>query len=153
MVIGMSSQPRQNLSVQQYLEIERASETKHEFFRGQTFAMSGASRKHIVISGNIARWIHQQFDGRPCEVYQADMRVKVSETGLYTYPDVVAVCHDPKFEDAAVDTLLNPQVIIEVASKSTENYDRRVKFAHYKTLDSLTVYIMVSQEQPVVEPH
>jgi len=147
----MANAPDRRLSEQEYLEIERGLETKNEFYLGKMFAMSGASRKHIVITGNIASEIHQQFKDRKCEVYQADMRVKVSPTGLYTYPDVVALCHEPKFEDAAVDTLLNPQVIIEVASKSTEQYDRRIKFAHYKTLDSLQVYIMVSQEQPVVE--
>jgi len=147
----MANAPNRRLSEQEYLEIERERETKNEFFRGKMFAMSGASRKHNRITLNISRRIDEQFDGRPCEVYQTDMRVKVSETGLYTYPDVVAVCHEPEFEDAFVDTLLNPQVIFEVASKSTEQYDRRIKFAHYKTLDSLMVYIMVSQEQPVVE--
>ena len=147
----MANVPQRQLTEQEYLEIERSLATKNEYFRGEMFAMTGASRKHNLISGNIFRRIHEQFDGRRCEVYTNDMRIKINSSGLYTYPDIVATCEDPKFEDAEVDTLINPQVIFEVLSPSTEKYDRSIKFSHYKRLKSLRAYIIVSQNQPFVE--
>lgn len=147
----MSTAPQPTLSPQQYLEIERAAETRNEFFRGEMFAMAGASREHNLIATNIARRVSEQFDGRPCEVYQSDMRVKITATGLYTYPDVVTTCDAPEFEDDHIDTLLNPQVLFEVLSRSTEVYDRGKKFEHYQQLPSLTDYILVSQYSARVE--
>jgi Uma2 family endonuclease len=134
-----------------YLALERQAETKSEYFNGGIYAMSGASRNHNRITFNLARRIGNQLDGKPCEGYVNDMRVKVSPTGLYTYPDVVVVCGEPRFEDDQLDTLLNPKVIIEVLSESTEKYDRGDKFAHYQTLDSLTDYLLVAQNQPYIE--
>lgn len=147
----MSTAPNQRLTQAEYLQIERAAETRSEYFGGEMFAMSGASRAHNRISANILRRIDEQLDGRPCEVFMSDMRVKVDSVGLYTYPDVVATCENPEFEDAEVDTLLNPQVIIEVLSKSTEGYDRGKKFEHYQTLESLQEFLLVSQTAPRVE--
>jgi len=89
--------------------------------------------------------------GRPCEVYPNDMRVKVSATGLYTYPDAIVVCGEPRFEDAHVDTLLNPTLIVEVLSESTAAYDRGQKFAHYRGIESLTEYVLVAQDECRVE--
>lgn len=134
-----------------YLALERQAETKSEYFNGGIYAMSGASRNHNRITFNLARRIGNQLDGKPCEGYVNDMRVKVSPTGLYTYPDVIVVCGEPRFEDDQFDTLLNPKVIIEVLSESTEKYDRGDKFAHYQTLDSLTDYLLVAQNQPYIE--
>lgn len=113
--------------------------------------MTGASRRHNLACLNIAASLHAQLRGKPCEVYTNDMRVKVSETGMYTYPDIVAACESPAFEDAAVDTLLNPVLIIEVLSDSTERYDRGAKFLHYRTLPSLQDYLLVAQDECRVE--
>jgi Uma2 family endonuclease len=100
---------------------------------------------------NIAAELRAQLRSRPCEVYPADMRVKVAPTGLYTYPDVTVVCGDPSFEDEQHDTLLNPTLLIEVLSKSTENYDRGKKLEHYRQLASLMEYVLVAQDKPHVE--
>lgn len=135
----------------EYLRLERAAEHKSEFVNGRIHAMTGASRAHNLIVGNIFGEIRARLRGRPCEVYVNDMRVKVRQTGLYTYPDVAAVCGAPQFEDDVVDTLLNPSVIVEVLSDSTEKYDRGTKFSHYRRLESLREYILVSQDRPSVE--
>lgn len=139
------------LTPAEYLALERASETRSEYIGGRMYAMSGGSRRHSFIAGNLYAEIKQQLRGRPCEVHINEMRVKVAPTGMYTYPDVVAVCGEPQFEDSAVDTLLNPTVIIEVLSPSTEAYDRGEKFAHYRRLDSLREYVLVAQDKIRIE--
>jgi Uma2 family endonuclease len=112
----MSSQTKPIYSPQEYLAIERASQQKNEYFNGEIFATGGASERHNLIVGNVFASLHAQLRGKPCKVYSSNMRVKISETGLYTYPDVVALCGEAKFDDEQQDTLLNPQVIIEVLS-------------------------------------
>ena len=131
--------------------MERKATTKSEYLDGRMYAMSGASRAHNLIGGNIFGGLHTQLSERACEVYINDMRVKVSPTGLYTYPDVVVVCDEPRLEDSVLDTLLNPTVLVEVLSPSTEAYDRGEKFAHYRQLDSVQEYILVSQDCVRVE--
>jgi Uma2 family endonuclease len=150
-MLAMSAAPKPLLTPQQYLARERQAETKSEYLRGEVFAMSGASREHNLIAGNAASELRQQLRERECEVYPADMRVKVSSNGLYTYPDVTVVCSEPEFEDAQVDTLLNPRVIVEVLSPSTADYDRGGNFAHYRRLPSLQEYLLISQDAPLVE--
>jgi Uma2 family endonuclease len=135
----------------EYLELERKSEFRNEYIAGRIFAMSGASKRHNLISVNLVREISSQMRGRACEVFAIDIRVKVSPTGMYTYPDVVAVCGESRFEDAHTDTLLNPMVIMEVLSESTEAYDRGEKFAHYRRLDTLREYVLVAQDKVRVE--
>jgi Uma2 family endonuclease len=147
----MASTARTRLTAQQYLEIERRAEYKSEFLNGEMFAMSGASRAHNLIATNVSSSLHAQLRGRPCETYASDMRVKVSVTGLYTYPDVVVVCGEAEFEDAHVDTLLNPTVIVEVLSPSTEAYDRGEKFAQFRNLASLREYVLIAQDRPRIE--
>jgi Uma2 family endonuclease len=147
----MSIQPKIRLTPEQYLQIERQADYKSEYFDGEMFAFAGASREHNLIAGNIYSILHQQLRNKSCEVYSSDMRVKVPTTGLYTYPDVVVVCGKPQFEDDENDTLLNPIVIIEVLSSSTENYDRGTKFEHYRTIESLSDYILVAQDKIHVE--
>lgn len=147
----MSVQPQPQLSPQDYLAWEREQETRHEFLDGEIFAMTGASRKHNLVCVNIVASLHAQLRGTPCEVYGNDMRVKVSETGMYTYPDIVAACTEPAFEDAELDTLLNPLLIVEILSDSTERYDRGAKFLHYRTLASLQDYLLVAQDVRRVE--
>jgi len=147
----MASQPKTTYTPQQYLEIDRQSDFKNEYFNGEVFAMTGASRKHNLITSNVNSSLNSQLKGRQCEVYVSDMRVKVSSSGLYTYPDVVVVCGSPLFEDNEIDTLINPTLIIEVLSKSTEGYDRGDKFGHYRKLDSLSEYILISQDKQHIE--
>jgi Uma2 family endonuclease len=142
---------RTTYTPQQYLERERLAETKSEYRYGQIVAISGASRKHNLIALNLGGELRQQLRGGSCETYVSDMRVKVSPTGLYTYPDVVVACGDIRFEDSHSDTLLNPIVLIEVLSPSTDAYDRVEKFDHYRRLDSLREYVLVSQDRMRVE--
>ncbi|RIK76677.1 MAG: hypothetical protein DCC67_13620 [Planctomycetota bacterium] len=147
----MSAQPKRLLTPEEYLAIERDVPMKHEYYRGEMFAMGGASREHNLIGGNIFAAIHSQIANRRCEAYQNDLRVKVTPAGLYTYPDVVVTCQAPQFEDKVLDTLLNPQVIIEVLSDSTEKYDRTKKFEMYRQLDSLREYVLVSHDRPHID--
>ena len=139
------------MSAENYLALERGSEARSEYRDGEIFALTGASRRHNLLSGNVYTAFRTQLRPRGCEVYVSDMRVKVSVSGLYTYPDVVVVCGEPQFEDAEVDTLLNPKVVVEILSKTTEDYDRGTKFVHYRTLPSLTEYLLVSQDHVHVE--
>src|SRR5262249_28879993 len=120
----MSTQRRPRLSAKEYLAIERKNEFRSEFIDGEIVAMTGASRRHNLIVTNLTREISNQLKGKPCELYSNDMRVKVPSARIYTYPDIVVVCGEPKFEDNQFDTLLNPTLIIEVLSDSTESYDR-----------------------------
>ena len=143
----MSTQTQSRFTPEEYLTLERQAQHKSEYLNGEIFAMSGASRRHNLITLNIGAGLHAQLRQRLCEVYTSDMRVKVSPTELYTYPDVVVVCDTPQFEDAELDTLLNPTLIVEVLSKSTADYDRGGKFEHYRTLASLQEYLLVAQDR------
>ena len=146
-----STATQSDLTPEEYLALERKATTKSEYLNGQIYAMSGASREHNLITTNILSGLHAQFRERACEVYANDMRVKVRPTGSYTYPDVVVVCDEPRFEDTRFDTFLNPTVLVEVLSPSTEAYDRGEKFAHYRQHNSLQEYILVSQNCVRVE--
>jgi Uma2 family endonuclease len=148
---NVSTQPRERITPEEYLELERRSEIKHEYLDGEMFAMPGVTRKHNLITLNIAADLNAQFLDRPCEVYGIDLRAKVRSTGLYTYPDIAVVCGQALFEDEREDTLMNPQVIIEVLSDSTESCDRGKKFAHYRVMESLREYLLVSQSECRVE--
>ncbi len=147
----MSSLMRPRYTAEQYLALERVADHKSEFVNGQIFAMAGASREHNLIAGNVFAELRAQFRGRPCEAYISDMRIQVSSTGIYTYPDVAAVCDEPLFDDAHGDTLLNATLIVEVLSPSTEAYDRGEKFAHYRRLETLTDYVLITQDKIRVE--
>jgi Uma2 family endonuclease len=147
----VSTQPSGQITPQQYLEFERKAETKSEYVEGEMFAMSGVTREHARIVMNIGAELNMQFEGRSCEVYVSDLRTKVSRTQSYLYPDIVAGCGESHFEDEHFDTLVNPQLIIEVLSDSTESYDRGKKFAHYRRIDSLREYVLVSQLEARME--
>lgn len=138
--------PIPHLTPAEYLARERAAEgPRHEYWGGQVYAMTGAGRQHGRIVINLAAAVHRQFRDGPCEAFVGDMRVKVDATGLYTYPDLVAVCGEAAFEDAELDTLLNPDVIVEVLSRTTEGYDRGEKFRHYDRVPTLREYLLVAQ--------
>ena len=134
------------LTPEEYLAFERKATTKHEYVNGQIVAMSGASFAHTFIKANIANQLYNQLIGGECRVATSDMRVKASKTESYFYPDVVVVCGEPRAEDDVFDTLLNPTVIVEVLSPSTEAYDKGEKFEHYKQIASLKEYLLVSQD-------
>jgi len=147
----MSIAQKTALTPQQYLEQERQAELRSEYFDGQLLAKTGSSADHCTIVGNIAVGIRQQFRNRTCEVFMNMMRIKVIKSSSYFYPDVVAVCGKPQFEDKEQDVLLNPTMIIEVLSPSTEQYDRSTKFEHYRSIESLVDYILVAQDKIHVE--
>jgi Uma2 family endonuclease len=147
----MSTAPKRLLTPQEYLARERAAETRSEYYRGEMFAMSGASWEHTLIKDNIAREAGNALRNGPCRVVTSDLRVKVDATGLYTYPDVVIVCGSPRFEDNQFDTLLNPQIIVEVLSDSTEKYDRGKKFNHYRQVNALQEFVLIAQNEPTID--
>ena len=147
----MSANPKKLLTPQEYLARERLAEFRSEYYRGEVFAMAGASWEHTLIKDNLAAESRGQLKQGPCHVLTSDMRVKISGTGLYTYPDIAIVCDKPQFEDGEFDTLLNPRALVEVLSDSTEKYDRGAKFAHYRQIPSLQEYVLVSQDRVLME--
>lgn len=135
----------------EYIERERKSQEKQEFIHGAIVAMAGASPKHNAIAANVIIALGASLRGGRCKVLTSDQRVHVEETGLYTYPDVTVVCDKPRFHPKFRDTLMNPKVIVEVLSDSTEDYDRGAKFAHYRKLASFTEYLLVAQAGKQIE--
>jgi Uma2 family endonuclease len=138
-------EPKTQFTPEEYLAIERSTLAKSEFFEGQVFAMGGASVAHVQIVTNLVGELRNQLKGGPCRVFSTDLRLRISPTGLYTYPDVIVGCEPLAFADDHRDTLTNPTVIIEVLSESTKDYDRGGKFAHYRALQSLKEYALFDQ--------
>jgi Uma2 family endonuclease len=149
----MSAAPKRLLTPQEYLTQERLAPFKSEFYRGEVFAMAGASPNHFSVKDNMVELVGSQLKGGPCRRYSSDMRVKIDATGLYTYPDIVIVCGKPQYEDQVFYTLLNPQALVEVLSESTENYDRGAKFRHYQKIPSLQEIVLVAQDEVLLERH
>ena len=147
----MSAHAQPSLTPDQYLEIERAAEFKSEYYNGCMYAMSGASYNHVLISGSFGAELYAALKKTPCAVAANDLRVRVSPLGLYTYPDIVVICGEPKFADDQKDTLLNPTFLAEVLSPSTEAYDRGFKSQQYRKIESLQEYALVSQTEPRLE--
>src|SRR5262245_32493512 len=143
----MSTQPKTFLTPEQYLEIERKAKFKSEYFQGEMFAMAGGSPVHGQLISNLIMRLGPNAVSRSCLICPSDLRVRISPTGLYTYPDVVIVCGKPQLVDGRKDTITNPTFIAEVLSSSTEAYDRGVKFDHYRTLESLREYLLVSSDR------
>jgi len=138
-------------TVEEYLAMEAASDEKHEFIDGVVYTMERGSIKHIQLVGTTSAHLYLQLRDHPCEVLFTNMRLKISKTGNYTYPDIVVVCGKPEIERLYGESLLKPTVIIEVLSPSTENYDRNQKFQSYRTLESLQEYVLISQDSIRVE--
>ena len=147
----MQTQQNLTLTPQQYLAQERSAEFKSEYFNGELYAMAGASREHNQISSNIVASLGVQLLEKPCSVYANDMKVWIDNANKYTYPDVLVACEPQHFADEHTDVLLNPKIIIEILSDSTESYDRGLKFFHYQQIDSLCGYLLVSQKFCQVE--
>jgi Uma2 family endonuclease len=149
----MASQPKTYFTAEEYLELERQSQYRSEYFNGEIFAMGGASPRHVLIVTNVVAELRSQLKKQPSTVFSTDLRVRVSPTGLYTYPDVVVVCGKPLFSDEQKDTLTNPTLIAEALSKSTKDYDRGDKFEQYRALDSVKEYVLIAQDRYHVEHH
>lgn len=131
------------LSPVEYLSIERASVYRSEYLHGEMFAMAGGPARHSRIKTNLLGQLNSRLKGQPCTTYDSDLRIKCP-TGLYTYPDASVICDDLEFDDEHRDTVLNPTLIVEVLSKSTEAYDRGKKFDHYRTFQSLIPWTSAS---------
>jgi Uma2 family endonuclease len=135
---------------EEYLALERHAEFKSEYIDGRIVAMAGARRPHVVIVHNLDRELGVRLLETPCDVLPTEMKVKIEASGRYVYPDLSVAC-DPRFEDDETDVLLNPLLIVEVLSDSTESYDRGEKFFHYRRIESLREYVLVSQKTCLVE--
>lgn len=146
----MTNLAHKRMSAAEYLALERASETKHQFFDGEVFAMAGGSYVHALVSNNVAAELRSRLKGTPCQTFGSDLRV-ATPGGLYTYPDVTVHCGPPTFVDEQSDTLTNPRLLVEVLSPSTERYDRGRKFEQYRGIRSLTDYLIVSQGHASVD--
>lgn len=148
----MSALPKRCFTPEEYLEMELKAEYKSQYVAGEIYAMAGAQPWHVRVTDNLIVMLNNRLRGRTCESFSSDMRVRVEEADIYTYPDVSALCGVPQFEtDANPQSLLNPQVIFEVLSPSTEAFDRGDKFMRYRKLRSLKEYVLVASEQMQVE--
>ena len=142
---------RKKFTPQEYLMVERASGSRSEFLDGEIYAMSGASRAHVIINDNVGGVVHSQLKGTPCQGMFHDMKVRIGKGRAYVYPDFLIVYGKGRYVDAEQDVLLDPTVIFEILSPSTERYDRMTKFDLYKEIESLQDYILIAQDQPRVE--
>jgi Uma2 family endonuclease len=148
----MAYPPRKFYRPEEYLTFERASATKHEYLNGEILATGRVNAQHVLLVTNLVGELGLQLKASPCRVYSAALRVRTAPAGLYTYPDVIVVCDEPRFfSDEQDDTLLNPALIIEVLSESTKDYDRGGKFEQYRTIDSFVEYLLIAQDRPHVE--
>jgi Uma2 family endonuclease len=147
----MSTVPKHFITPEEYLHRERQAEHRSEYYRGEMFAMAGASANHNWIVLNIGSHLREQLKSKPCRVYPSDLKLRVEATGLFTYPDLSIVCGEPRLESDHGDVLLNPVVLVEVLSDSTEAYDRGKKFEHYRTIPSLQHYVLITQDRHSID--
>ncbi|HYV95689.1 MAG TPA: Uma2 family endonuclease [Chitinophagales bacterium] len=139
------------ISIEEYLELERAAPFKSEYYKGEVYAMAGASTIHNAICSNLIGSLNPFLRGKNCKIFGSDQKVHVIENTLLTYPDAVIICGENEFTDREKDTITNPSVIFEVLSATTKKYDRREKFELYKSIPSFTEYILISSEQIKVD--
>ena len=149
--MGRAQPTATGLSIAEYLERERVAEFKSEYYRGEVFAMAGASYRHGLIVGNLLGAVKSCLEGKGCRIVPGDLRVHIPKTTLFTYPDLVVHCGRPVFFDPGYDTLLNPSAIVEVLSPSTADYDRGTKFLYYRSIESLQEYVLVDQDLRRIE--
>jgi len=145
----MASLPTPPLTEDEYLRLERQAETKSEFHDGQMFAMAGGTLNHSLLANRIGALLDRVSPG--CRVLNADLRIKIAASRTYTYADCSVVCGEPQFSSDHQDNVLNPLLIVEVLSPSTEGYDRGKKFELYRTIDSVREYLLVHQDRRHVE--
>jgi Uma2 family endonuclease len=147
----MASVPNYYLSPEEYLALERKAEFKSEYMDGVVYAFAGGSKRHNLIVANIIITLGGQLKGRPCKVYPSDLKVRVPNSKRFFYPDVSVVWGDDEFADDEQDVILNPTLIVEVSSESTAAFDRGKKFLSYQQIGSLQGYLLVSQDEILVE--
>jgi len=147
----MSAVPEPRYTIEEYLARERVAPYKSEYYRGQIFAMAGGTPRHNTTGGNIFAGLRGRLRGTPCRPYNSDQRIGIPANGLSTYPDISVVCGELQLDPQDREAIVNPRVIFEVLSKSTESYDRGKKFDLYRQLESLREYILVAQDEPHVE--
>ena len=146
--------PKYNyVSIKDYLEMERNSAEKHEYYEGEVFAMSGASISHNRISMNVASQLTSKLNGKNCEPFGSDLRIHIPKNTLYTYPDFSIICGEVKTTDDEFDTVTNPTVIIEILSASTHKYDRLEKFSLYREIESFKEYILIDSRKYHIQKH
>ncbi|MDQ0964941.1 Uma2 family endonuclease [Flavobacterium sp. W4I14] len=144
---------KRRYTIEEYLEMEKTSTVKHEYFQGEVFAMSGASDNHNEIFSNVFIEIGNKLKGKPCRPYGSDKRMNIPENTLFTYPDISIYCNGLIHSDVDEDTSILPTVIIEILSPSTKNYDKGKKFNLYKDIPSLKEYIMIDSESVSIEAY
>ena len=148
----MSSVPHKQIyKLEEYLAIEKASPDKHEFYRGEIFLMAGATIRHSVICGNLYLHLRLQLKGNPCQPYISDQRIAVRKFPLHTYPDVSVVCGKPVVDPVDKCAIINPKVLFETLSPSSEKYDRGQKFEFYQEIPTLEVYVLVAQDRAHID--
>ncbi|AMV34429.1 hypothetical protein VN12_20055 [Pirellula sp. SH-Sr6A] len=147
----MATAPKPCITPDEYLHRERQAEFRSEYFRGEMFAMVGASANHNLIVSNGIQSLGLQLKRKPCRVFPSDLKLRVAATGLYTYPDLSVVCGDPQLDSDGGDVLLNPIILVEVLSDSTEAYDRGKKFEHYRTIPGLQHYVLIAQDRYAID--
>ncbi len=143
--------PHRLCTSEEYLTLESDAPARSEYVNGHMYAMAGAETTHELLVANLIAGVHAGMRGRPCRVYGSNLQIKVRASGMYTYPDVSAMCGRPEFEPTRPQTLVNPSVVVEVLSPSTEAYDRGAKFAHYQLMPTLAEYVMVAQDHMRIE--
>jgi Uma2 family endonuclease len=146
-------QSTRRFTPEEYLRAERDSQQKHEYYHGEVFAMAEGTPDHSLAIANVTRELGNRLKGGPCRVYESNLRVRIPRTTLYTYPDVTFICGERQFDplDANKETVLNPAVVVEVLSPTTESWDRGGKFQNYREVDSLREYVLVSWDKALVE--
>lgn len=147
----MAAEPKRVWTEAEYLDYERSQPEKHEFHGGEVLSLAGASRQHSLLGTNTSGLLYNQLRKRPCRLFSSDMRVRVGPWRSYFYPDLVVVCGEERYADDEQDTLLNPTLIIEILSPTTERYDRGEKFERYRGLESLREYVLINQERTIIE--
>lgn len=146
----MSTAPKKRYTPEEYLALVAKSDQKYEYYDGEIFAMSGGKKEHARINGNLYFALRAKLEGQPCEPFTSDQAVKVSATALCTFPDGAIAC-DAEFEAGPIDVLLNPCIVFEVLSSTTERHDRTFKLRHYQQIDSVREIVFVTQEAPYIE--
>ncbi len=150
----MTSIPKKKYTLEEYLELDKNSEERYEYFDGEVFAMSGGSPSHARISGNAYSMLQAKLKGGRCEAFNSEMRIKVPKALPYRYPDTSVVCGEPVFDEIdGLQMLVNPILIVEVLSPSTAAYDLVDKFAAYQSIDTFQEYLLISQDRPHVIQH
>jgi Uma2 family endonuclease len=149
----MTTQTITYVTPDEYLAAERLSDYRSEYLDGGVYPMTGASLNHIKVVSNVTAELVFQLKGRPCSVLSNEMKVRLPDSRKFFYPDVTVYCDSPQFHDDRTDTILNPGLVIEVLSPSTEAFDRGAKFRAYQTIESLKEYVLVSQNEPLIEQY